>query len=139
MLVVMYSLTFFFANFRPNSSSTFVVPGENFPARLCSTCHGISAADEKAGNIVEANGFLYASQSTDPKKTDDDYHTGIGIWYTLIILGVVNALGLLFTFLAPEPSDKSLEETGIYRFLQKNTSAVLILNHKRYSCKLTYD
>ncbi|KAJ0609838.1 putative ABC-type phosphate transporter [Helianthus annuus] len=107
--VVMYSLTFFFANFGPNST-TFVVPAEIFPARLRSTCHGISAAAGKAGAIVGAYGFLYASQSTNPKKTDAGYPTGIGIRYTLIILGVVNALGLLFTFLVPEPNGKSLEE-----------------------------
>jgi len=65
--VVMYSLTFFFANFGPNST-TFVVPAEIFPARLRSTCHGISAAAGKAGAIVGAYGFLYASQSRDPKK-----------------------------------------------------------------------
>ncbi|KAJ0629493.1 putative ABC-type phosphate transporter [Helianthus annuus] len=45
--VVMYSLTFFFANFGPNST-TFVVPAEIFPARLRSTCHGISAAAGKS-------------------------------------------------------------------------------------------
>ena len=40
--VVMYSLTFFFANFGPNAT-TFIIPAEIFPARLRSTCHGISA------------------------------------------------------------------------------------------------
>ncbi|PQQ07466.1 inorganic phosphate transporter 1-4-like [Prunus yedoensis var. nudiflora] len=49
--VVIYSLTFFFANFGPNAT-TFVVPAEIFPARLRSTCHGISAAAGKAGAIV---------------------------------------------------------------------------------------
>ncbi|MCE3215678.1 hypothetical protein HAX54_003181, partial [Datura stramonium] len=38
--VVLYSLTFFFANFWPNTT-TFVMPAEIFPARLRSTCHGI--------------------------------------------------------------------------------------------------
>ncbi|KAI3804297.1 hypothetical protein L1987_25730 [Smallanthus sonchifolius] len=107
--VIMYSLTFFFANFGPNAT-TFVVPAEIFPARLRSTCHGISAAAGKAGAIVGAYGFLYASQSTDPKKTDAGYPTGIGIKYSLIILGVINFLGMIFTFLVPEPNGKSLEE-----------------------------
>ncbi|ONK72331.1 uncharacterized protein A4U43_C04F18230 [Asparagus officinalis] len=44
--IVMYGLTFFFANFGPNST-TFIVPAEIFPARLRSTCHGISAAAGK--------------------------------------------------------------------------------------------
>ncbi|KAL4567458.1 hypothetical protein LXL04_023042 [Taraxacum kok-saghyz] len=107
--IIMYSLTFFFANFGPNAT-TFVVPAEIFPARLRSTCHGISAAAGKAGAIVGAYGFLYASQSRDPKKTDAGYPPGIGIRYSLIVLGVINFLGMVFTFLVPEPNGKSLEE-----------------------------
>ncbi|BBG92493.1 phosphate transporter 1 [Prunus dulcis] len=94
--VVMYSLTFFFSNFGPNAT-TFVVPAEIFPARLRSTCHGISAAAGKAGAIVGAFGFQYAEK-------------GIGVRNSLIILGVVNFLGLLFTFLVPESKGRSLEE-----------------------------
>ncbi|XP_027165138.1 probable inorganic phosphate transporter 1-3 [Coffea eugenioides] len=107
--VVIYSLTFFFSNFGPNAT-TFVVPAEIFPARLRSTCHGISAAAGKAGAIVGAFGFLYASQSKDPNKTDPGYPTGIGMKNSLIVLACVNALGMLFTFLVPEPKGKSLEE-----------------------------
>lgn len=94
--VVMYSLTFFFANFGPNAT-TFVVPAEIFPARLRSTCHGISAAAGKAGAIVGAFGFQYAEKA-------------IGVRNTLIILGVVNFLGIVFTFLVPESKGRSLEE-----------------------------
>ncbi|CBI23637.3 unnamed protein product, partial [Vitis vinifera] len=107
--VVMYSLTFFFANFGPNAT-TFVVPAEIFPARLRSTCHGISAAAGKAGAIVGAFGFLYAAQSQDKSKVDKGYPTGIGVKNSLIVLGVVNFLGMLFTFLVPESKGKSLEE-----------------------------
>lgn len=94
--VVMYSLTFFFSNFGPNAT-TFVVPAEIFPARLRSTCHGISAASGKAGAMVGAFGFLYLQNAVGVKKT-------------LLLLGVVNFLGLLFTFLVPEPNGMSLEE-----------------------------
>nr|B2CPI5.1 RecName: Full=Low affinity inorganic phosphate transporter 3; Short=PhPT3; Short=PhPht1;3; AltName: Full=Arbuscular mycorrhiza-induced phosphate transporter PT3; Short=AM-induced phosphate transporter PT3; AltName: Full=H(+)/Pi cotransporter PT3 [Petunia x hybrida]ACB37440.1 phosphate transporter 3 [Petunia x hybrida] len=107
--VIMYSLTFFFANFGPNAT-TFVVPAEIFPARLRSTCHGISAAAGKAGAIVGAFGFLYAAQSTDPKKVDAGYPTGIGVKNALIVLGCVNFLGMLSTLLVPESKGKSLEE-----------------------------
>nr|A7KTC5.1 RecName: Full=Low affinity inorganic phosphate transporter 1; Short=PhPT1; Short=PhPht1;1; AltName: Full=Arbuscular mycorrhiza-induced phosphate transporter PT1; Short=AM-induced phosphate transporter PT1; AltName: Full=H(+)/Pi cotransporter PT1 [Petunia x hybrida]ABS12068.1 high affinity phosphate transporter [Petunia x hybrida] len=107
--VIMYSLTFFFANFGPNAT-TFVVPAEIFPARLRSTCHGISAAAGKAGAMVGAFGFLYAAQSTDPKKTDAGYPAGIGVRNSLIVLGCVNFLGMLFTLLVPESKGKSLEE-----------------------------
>ncbi|XP_030470098.1 low affinity inorganic phosphate transporter 1-like [Syzygium oleosum] len=94
--VIIYSLTFFFANFGPNAT-TFVVPAEIFPARLRSTCHGISAAAGKAGAMVGAFGFLYAAD-------------GIGVRKTLIILGVINFLGMVFTFLVPESKGRSLEE-----------------------------
>lgn len=107
--VVMYSLTFFFANFGPNST-TFVVPAEIFPARLRATCHGISAASGKLGAIVGAFGFLYLAQSPDKAKADPGYPAGIGMKKSLIVLGVINCLGLLFTFLVPESKGKSLEE-----------------------------
>ncbi|KAI3959865.1 hypothetical protein MKX01_039649 [Papaver californicum] len=107
--VIMYALTFFFANFGPNST-TFIVPAEIFPARLRSTCHGISAAAGKAGAIIGAFGFLYAAQNQDPKKTDHGYPAGIGVKNSLIMLGVINFIGMLFTFLVPEPNGKSLEE-----------------------------
>ncbi|XP_045810529.1 inorganic phosphate transporter 1-4-like [Trifolium pratense] len=107
--LVMYALTFFFANFGPNST-TFVVPAEIFPARLRSTCHGISSAAGKAGAIIGAFGFLYASQSKDPKKRDAGYPAGIGMKNTLIVLAVVNCLGIFCTFLVPEANGKSLEE-----------------------------
>ncbi|CAH8376520.1 unnamed protein product [Eruca vesicaria subsp. sativa] len=107
--VVMYSLTFFFANFGPNAT-TFVVPAEIFPARFRSTCHGISAASGKLGAMVGAFGFLYLAQSPDKAKTDAGYPPGIGVRNSLIVLGVVNFLGILFTFLVPESKGKSLEE-----------------------------
>nr|ADA83723.1 PT1 [Manihot esculenta] len=107
--LIMYSLTFFFANFGPNAT-TFVVPAEIFPARLRSTCHGISAACGKAGAIVGSFGFLYTAQSTDPAKADAGYPTGIGVKNSLIVLGVINFFGILFTLLVPESKGKSLEE-----------------------------
>ncbi|XWS13376.1 hypothetical protein CRYUN_Cryun36dG0032400 [Craigia yunnanensis] len=107
--LIMYSLTFFFANFGPNAT-TFVVPAEIFPARLRSTCHGISAAAGKAGAIVGSFGFLYASQSTNPSKTDAGYPPGIGVKNSLMVLGGINFLGMVFTFLVPESKGKSLEE-----------------------------
>lgn len=39
-LVVIYALTFFFANFGPNTT-TFIIPGEAFPTRC--VCHGYAA------------------------------------------------------------------------------------------------
>lgn len=107
--IVLYAFTFFFANFGPNST-TFIVPAEIFPARLRSTCHGISAASGKAGAIIGAFGFLYAAQSPQEGSQDPGYPTGIGVRASLIILGVVNGLGFLFTFLVPETKGISLED-----------------------------
>lgn len=107
--IVIYELTFFFANFGPNST-TFVVPAEIFPARFRSTCHGISAAAGKAGAIIGAFGFLYASQNQDKSKADAGFPAGIGMRNSLMVLGVINVIGLLFTFLVPESKGKSLEE-----------------------------
>ena len=107
--VIIYSLTFFFANFGPNAT-TFVVPAEIFPARLRSTCHGISAASGKLGAIVGAFGFLYLAQDQDKAKADAGYPAGIGVKNSLLVLGVVNFFGMVFTFLVPESKGKSLEE-----------------------------
>jgi PHS family inorganic phosphate transporter-like MFS transporter len=107
--VVMYSLTFFFANFGPNAT-TFVVPAEIFPARFRSTCHGISSASGKLGAMVGAFGFLYLAQNQDKSKADAGYPAGIGVKNSLMLLGVCNILGFLCTFMVPEANGKSLEE-----------------------------
>ncbi|CAI0381769.1 unnamed protein product [Linum tenue] len=107
--LVFYGLSFFFANFGPDAT-TFVVPAEIFPTRLRSTCHGISAAAGKAGAIVGAFGFLYASQSKDPAKVDKGYSPGIGMQGSLFVMAGINLLGILFTLLVPESNGKSLEE-----------------------------
>ncbi|KAG6571520.1 Inorganic phosphate transporter 1-4, partial [Cucurbita argyrosperma subsp. sororia] len=107
--VVLYSLTFFFANFGPNAT-TFVVPAEIFPARFRSTCHGISSASGKLGAMVGAFGFLYLAQNQDKNKTEAGYPPGIGVKNSLLLLGALNFLGILFTFLVPEAKGKSLEE-----------------------------
>jgi len=104
--IVMYGFTFFFANFGPNST-TFIVPAEIYPARLRSTCHGISAAAGKAGAIIGAFGFLYAAQ--DPHKPEAGYPRGIGIRNALFVLAGTNFLGSVMTLLVPESKGKSLE------------------------------
>ncbi|KAJ0970379.1 hypothetical protein J5N97_023256 [Dioscorea zingiberensis] len=107
--IVLYAFTFFFANFGPNST-TFIVPAEIFPARLRSTCHGISAAAGKAGAIIGSFGFLYAAQSQDKAKVDHGYSPGIGVRNSLFVLAGCNFLGFLCTLLVPESKGKSLEE-----------------------------
>uniref|UniRef100_A0A0E0P5L0 H(+)/Pi cotransporter n=1 Tax=Oryza rufipogon TaxID=4529 RepID=A0A0E0P5L0_ORYRU len=101
---VMYGLTFFFANFGPNTT-TFIIPAEIFPARLRSTCHGISGAVGKIGAIVGVFGFLYT-----------EYHIRI---FLFVLIGC-NLVGFIFTLLLPELKGKSLEDlTGEIEELQE--------------------
>ncbi|KAJ4844152.1 putative inorganic phosphate transporter 1-3 [Turnera subulata] len=99
MFTVLFGLTFFFANFGPNST-TFIVPAEIFPARFRSTCHGISAAAGKAGAIIGA----FVVQAYTVKGNSNDIRKAI------IGLSVVNLIGFFFSFLVPETKGKSLEE-----------------------------
>ncbi|CAO2204237.1 unnamed protein product [Urochloa humidicola] len=99
LFALFYALTFFFANFGPNST-TFVLPAELFPTRVRSTCHAISAASGKAGAIVAAFGVQSLTLKGDVRH----------IQKALIILSVTNMLGFFFTFLVPETMGRSLEE-----------------------------
>lgn len=67
--IAMYAFCFFFANFGPNAT-TFIYPSEVFPTQWRATGHGVSAAFGKAGAILGAFGFLYASQ---PKRGEVTY------------------------------------------------------------------
>ncbi|KAJ7977249.1 Phosphate transporter [Quillaja saponaria] len=71
---------------------------------------GISAAAGKLGAMVGAFGFLYLAQNQDKTKTDAGFPPGIGVKNSLIVLGVINFLGMVCTFLVPESKGKSLEE-----------------------------
>ncbi|KAF2310257.1 hypothetical protein GH714_007436 [Hevea brasiliensis] len=97
----LYALTFFFANFGPNTT-TFIVPAELFPARFRSTCHGISGAMGKIGALIGSLGVLWASN----KK---DYDRSMTI--ALVALGAVCLLGMVVTYVfTPETMGRSLEE-----------------------------
>jgi PHS family inorganic phosphate transporter-like MFS transporter len=95
-LVVIYALTFFFANFGPNTT-TFIIPGEAFPTRYRSTCHGLSAASGKAGAIlgVFAFGALKNQQ---------------GFPITFGMLSIFMFCGLLCTYFVPETKGRTLED-----------------------------
>ena len=56
MLPYRYSLTFLFSNFGPNATS-FVIPGEIYPAEVRATAHGVSAAFGKLGAACGAYYF----------------------------------------------------------------------------------
>jgi PHS family inorganic phosphate transporter-like MFS transporter len=51
LFIGLYTLANLFNNFGPNAT-TFIIPGEVFPTKYRSTCHGISAASGKLGAII---------------------------------------------------------------------------------------
>ncbi|XVF24297.1 hypothetical protein REPUB_Repub13aG0115500 [Reevesia pubescens] len=85
VFTILHGLTFFFANFGPNST-TFIVPVEIFPARFRSTCHGILVAAGKEGAIIAA--FVFQKYTQDDKIIKE----------VMVALAVVNMIGLFFTF-----------------------------------------
>ncbi|KAF3642881.1 hypothetical protein BC332_15416 [Capsicum chinense] len=95
----LYGLTFFFANFGPNST-TFVLPAELFPTRVRSTCHALSAASGKAGAMISAFGIQQYTQDGNVQK----------IKKAMILLAVTNMVGFCCTFLVTETKGRSLEE-----------------------------
>jgi PHS family inorganic phosphate transporter-like MFS transporter len=86
-----------------------VLPGELFPTSWKATGHGIASAAGKAGAIVGAFGFLYASQPRD-KEASKPYPPGIGLRQALGVLAAINFVGVCFTFLIPETKGRTLEE-----------------------------
>ncbi|KAF2312190.1 hypothetical protein GH714_028417 [Hevea brasiliensis] len=99
LFALLYGLTFFFANFGPNST-TFVFPAELFPTRVRSTCHALSAAAGKAGAMIGA--FVVQSYTLDERVPK--------IKHALMVLAFTNMLGFCCTFLLPETKGRSLEE-----------------------------
>ncbi|WVZ54914.1 hypothetical protein U9M48_005650 [Paspalum notatum var. saurae] len=67
-----------------------------FPARIRSTCHGISGAFGKMGAIIGVFAFLLVENH---------------IRTMLFILVACNLVGLVFTLLLPESKGRALEET----------------------------
>ena len=104
--MILYGLTFFFSNFGPNTT-IFIVPGEIFPTRFRTTCHGISSAVGKVGAIIGSVGFLWALHD----HKEEGYPKAIGMTASLVILGVVCIMGLLVTtFCTQETMGRSLED-----------------------------
>jgi PHS family inorganic phosphate transporter-like MFS transporter len=67
LLVVIYGMTFFFANYGPNTT-TFVFPSLVFSRECRSTLNGISAAAGKAGALVGATSFAPAAAALGDDK-----------------------------------------------------------------------
>lgn len=103
LFVIIYSIAQFFFNFGPNST-TFIYPAEVFPTAVRSSAHGLSAATGKLGAIIAAQFFPTLVDFGGKPKSN--HFMGP----TLIILGSLCFLGILFTMLLPETKGRSLEE-----------------------------
>ena len=117
MFLVLYALTFFFANFGPNST-TFFIPAEVFATKFRSTLHGVSAATGKLGAVVGAFGF-------------GALQLKFGTRVTLVALAIVNFIGMLFTTLVPETKQMHLDDAA-----SKSTSTYGRLVQKDAACPL---
>lgn len=119
--VVLYSFTFFFANWGPNAT-TFVLPVEIFPTQFRSTCHGISAASGKLGAIIGVYGI-------------GTMNYNLGTQKTLGILSIFMFLGMICTIFIPETKNKSLEDLSvtpnpIYNWFRKRHESNFSANEK---------
>ncbi|KAK4053909.1 hypothetical protein OIO90_003746 [Microbotryomycetes sp. JL221] len=98
--VFLYCLTNFFQNFGPNTT-TFIVPGECFPTRYRSTCHGISAASGKFGAIL-AQIIAF--------KLKDRGGKNAFVPHILEIFALFMLTGIFSSLLINETKGKTLEE-----------------------------
>ncbi|KAK4497262.1 hypothetical protein PRZ48_011712 [Zasmidium cellare] len=99
-LLACYVLANFFFNFGPNAT-TFIVPGECFPTRYRSTCHGISAASGKIGSIVAQAGIapLRTRGATKQNKNPWLNHV-LEIFALFMLLGIPSTLLIVLTSLS---------------------------------------
>lgn len=106
-LLALYILAQFFFNFGPNTT-TFIIPGECFPTRYRSTCHGLSAASGKLGAIIAqvmTQVLLRKDAPTDCKGND------CSPWlpHLMEIFACFMLCGTLVSFLIPETKLLTLE------------------------------
>uniref|UniRef100_A0A7S3H6B0 Major facilitator superfamily (MFS) profile domain-containing protein n=1 Tax=Spumella elongata TaxID=89044 RepID=A0A7S3H6B0_9STRA len=102
LFLLIYALTFLFSNFGPNTTS-FVIPGEIFPAEVRATCHGISAASGKLG---AATGAFFFPHLLGPDGATAP--TTAGIRLTMLVCGIVAVLGVAVTYLFIPTYDASM-------------------------------
>jgi PHS family inorganic phosphate transporter-like MFS transporter len=113
LFLFLYSLTFLFSNFGPNTT-TFVIPGEIYPANVRATAHGLSAASGKLGAAAGAYFFpmmLGPGGSANP--------TPEGLRAAMITCGFVAWLGAVFTYwFTPRYGADELEDEDNYHPLE---------------------
>lgn len=103
-LLGLYIVAQFFQNFGPNVT-TFIVPGEVFPAKFRSTAHGISAASGKLGAIIAQTAIgTLVNHGCAPE------HKNCFLPHVMEIFACFMLLGFILSFLIPETKRKTLEQ-----------------------------
>ncbi|GJE93815.1 phosphate permease [Phanerochaete sordida] len=95
VMLALFIFAAFFMNFGPNAT-TFMVPGELFPTRYRSTCHGLSAAAGKVGAILSQFAILG--------------NGGLSIQKSPFVFIPFMVTGFLATLLLDETSQETLED-----------------------------
>ena len=96
--VVLYGISYFFTEFGPNTT-TFVLPSELYPVSARTTGHGISAGTGKVGAFIGTFTFPVVLST-------------LGLSGVMLIATSTAVMGILVTFLLPEPSGKTLEDAS---------------------------
>ena len=96
--IAIFGISYFFTEFGPNTT-TFVLPSEVFPVEMRTTGHGIAAGIGKLGAFVGV--FLVPH-----------LQASWGLRGMLVVAGGAAILGLLLTFVLPEPSQRTLEDVS---------------------------
>ena len=113
IFLLIYSLTFLFSNFGPNTT-TFVIPGEIYPAEVRATCHGLSAA---CGKLGAATGAYFFPMILGPGGASNP--TPEGLRQCMFICSFIAALGSIVTYLfIPRYDGSDLEIEDNYLVLE---------------------
>jgi PHS family inorganic phosphate transporter-like MFS transporter len=106
-LLVLYILAQLFFNFGPNST-TFIIPGECFPTRYRSTCHGLSAASGKLGATIAQ---VIAQPLLRKGAAAGCNGSACSPWldHLMQIFALFMFCGIFVSFLVPETKGLSLE------------------------------
>merc|ERR1711920_747455 len=90
---ILYSLTFYFSNFGPNST-TFILPSKTFPTHVRTQLNGVSAAMGKVGAVIGSALFEPLLDTA-------------GVPMVLALSCVVSLMGFLVTlyFVKPTPAN----------------------------------
>ena len=103
----------FYSNFGPNTT-TFVIPGEIYPAEVRATCHGVSAA---CGKLGAATGAFFFPLVLGPVGSSQP--TSSGLRTSMFLCAFIAFLGATVTYyLTPKYGAHELEVEDSYLLLE---------------------